>query len=323
MLKTVHVRLNPYNSDYSSVSGCKTLLRPVLDGIFVPNVTPFTREGDLDVEALRACVRFWVENGVSGLMPCGSNGEAPYLSREERGKVIDVVVDEANGRIPIIAGTGSLSTRETVNLTMDAKNLGVDAALIVAPFYYKLTNREVIVHYRAVLESVDIPIVLYNVPKFTGFSLDPVVIHQLTRENEQVIAVKDSSGKIDTVREIIRLVGSSVSVLAGAADITLSSFSLGSRGAVLAVANVFPATCKRLYEAFRNNRLDEAKRLQERITLANDLLVKRNNQLSAIKEALNTIGLSAGYPRRPALTLEDREKTAVQAFVKTMSDAHL
>ena len=296
--------------------------RPVLDGIFIPNVTPFTREGDLDVEALRTCVRFWVENEVFGLVPCGSNGEAPYLSREERSKVIDIVVDEVNGRIPVIAGTGSLSTQETINLTRDAKDLGADAALIVTPFYFKLTDREIIAHYRAVLDSVDIPIVVYNVPKFTGFSLKPTVIHQLALENEQVVGVKDSSGKIDTITEIIRLVDSRVSVLAGAADIALSSFSLGGRGAVLAVANVFPAMCKRLYEAFRNNKLEEANRLQERIILANDLLVKRNNQLSAIKEALNTIGLPAGYPRRPALVLESEEKTAVQEFVKTMSDAH-
>jgi 4-hydroxy-tetrahydrodipicolinate synthase len=293
---------------------------PVLDGIFVPNVTPFTRQGDLDVEALRACVRFWVENGVSGLVPCGSNGEAPYLSREERSKVISIVVDEVNGRIPVIAGTGSLSTQETISLTRDAKNLGVDAVLIVTPFYFKLTDREIIAHYRAVLDSVDIPIVVYNAPKFAGFSLNPEVIHQLACENEQVAAVKDSSGNIDTITEIVRLVGSRVSVLAGAADIALSSFSLGSRGAVLAVANVFPTTCKRLYEAFRNNKLDEATRLQKRITVANDLLVKRYNQLSAIKEALNTIGLPAGYPRRPALPLKSEEKAAVQEFVKTMSD---
>lgn len=293
---------------------------PVLDGIFVPNVTPFTRQGDLDVEALRACIRFWVENGVSGLVPCGSNGEAPYLSREERSKVISIVVDEVNGRIPVIAGTGSLSTQETISLTRDAKNLGVDAVLIVTPFYFKLTDREIIAHYRAVLDSVNIRIVVYNAPKFTGFSLNPEVIHQLARENEQVAGVKDSSGNIDTITEIVRLVGSRVSVLAGAADIALSSFSLGSRGAVLAVANVFPTTCKRLYEAFRNNKLDEATRLQKRITVANDLLVKRYNQLSTIKEALNTIGLPAGYPRRPALPLKSEEKAAVQEFVKTMSD---
>jgi len=295
--------------------------KPALDGIFVPNVTPFTRQGNLDVEALRTCVRFWVENEVSGLIPCGSNGEAPYLSREERSKVTSIVLEEVNGRIPVIPGTGSLSTQETISLTRDAENLGADAALIVTPFYYELTNSEIMAHYRTVLDSVSIPIVLYNVPKFTGFSLDPRIIDQLARENEQVAGVKDSSGKIETMTEIIRLVGSRISVLAGAADITLSSFSIGSKGAVLAVANVFPATCKRLYDAFRNNRLDEAKRLQERIILANDLLVKKYNQLSAIKEALNTTGLPAGYPRRPALALEGEEKMAVREFVKTMNES--
>jgi 4-hydroxy-tetrahydrodipicolinate synthase len=207
-------------------------------------------------------------------------------------------------------------------LTRDAKNLGADVALIVTPFYFRLTDREIIAHYRAVLDSVDIPIVIYNVPKFTGFSLDPVVIHQLVLENCQVVGVKDSSPEIDNIAKIIMLLGNRISVLAGSAEIALSCLSLGGSGAVLAVANVFPACCKRLYETFRKDQLKEANRLQERITLANELLVKRNNQLSAIKEAMNTIGLPAGYPRRPALALEGEEKTTVQEFVKTMADAH-
>jgi 4-hydroxy-tetrahydrodipicolinate synthase len=294
--------------------------RLVLEGILVPSVTPFTREGEIDVEALRTCVRFWIENGVSGLVPCGSNGEAPYLSREERRKVIGTVVDQVNGRVRVVAGTGTMSTKETVMLTRDAKELGVDAALIVTPFYFRLTNREIVEHYRTVLESVDIPIVVYNVPKFTGFSLEPAVIHGLVRENKRVVGVKDSSGNIDTVAEIIKLVGGRISVLAGSADIALSTLSLGGSGAVLAVANVFPALCRRLYEAFRSGRLEEAGRLQGRLALANDVLVKKYNQLSAIKEALRTIGLPSGYPRRPALELENGEQKAVQELVKIMSD---
>jgi 4-hydroxy-tetrahydrodipicolinate synthase len=295
--------------------------RLILDGILVPNVTPFTRQGELDLEVLRACVRFWAENEVSGLVPCGSNGEAPYLSREERRRVIETVVDEANGKIPVVAGTGSMSTWETIQLTKDAKDAGADAALIVTPFYYKLTTREIIEHYRSILKSVNIPVAVYNVPKFTGFSLEPDVIHQLAKENEQIIAVKDSSGNIETIKEIIKLVGSRLSVLAGAADVALPALSLGAKGAVLAVANVFPALCNRLYEAFTHNSLEEASRLQEQITHANDVLVKRPNQLSAIKEALRTLGLPAGYPRRPALELDSHEKTAVQELVTTMNDA--
>lgn len=294
--------------------------RLVLDGVFVPHVTPFNRGGKLDVEALRTCVEFWIKSGVSGLVPCGSNGEAPYLSREERRKVIETVVDEANGKIPVVAGTGTMSTRETIILTKGAEDLGADAALIVTPFYYRLTNREILEHYRIVSRNVDIPIVLYNVPKFTGFSLDPSIIHQLSRENERIVGIKDSSGNIASMKEIIGLVGDRISVLAGAADVALDTFMLGGSGAVLAVANVFPALCKRLYEASRNGKCEEARRLQERVTLANDVLVKRYNQLSAIKEALRLQGLPAGYARKPALTLRNGEKAVVQNLLETLSE---
>jgi 4-hydroxy-tetrahydrodipicolinate synthase len=292
----------------------------VLDGIFVPHITPFRRGGELDIKALTACIGFWLENGVSGLVPCGSNGEAPYLSRQERRRVIETVVDEVNGKVPVIAGTGSMSTKETIMFTKDAKDLGVDAVLIVTPFYFKLTNREIHEHYGTVLEKVDVPIVLYSVPKFTGFSLEPDLIDQLASENENVIGVKDSSGSIDTITQTIRLVGSKISVLAGAADITLPAFLLGGRGAVIAVANVFPALCSRLYDAFRNGKHEEAKRLQKRIASANDVLVKKYNQLAAIKEALKLQGLPAGCPRKPALPLDSEEKRVIQDLLSTIDE---
>ena len=294
--------------------------RLVLNGIFVPHVTPFTREGDLDLKALRVCVRFWLESGVSGLVPCGSNGEAPYLSRQERIKVIETVMDEVNGKIPVIAGTGSMSTKETITFTKDAKDLGVDAALIVTPFYFKPTNREMHEHYRTILQTVDLPIVVYNVPKFTGFSLETAFIHQLVSENEKIIGLKDSSGNIGSITEIIRLVGDKISVLAGTADVALPTFLLGGKGAVIAVANVFPKLCSQLYETFKNGKYEEAKMLQKRISFANEVLVKRYNQLSAIKEALRLQGLPGGYPRKPALPLDSEEKKAVQNLLKIINE---
>jgi len=294
--------------------------RLVLNGIFVPHVTPFTREGELDLKSLRVCVRFWLEGGVSGLVPCGSNGEAPYLSRQERIKVIETVVDEVNGKTLVIAGTGSMSTRETITFTKDAKDLGVDAALIVTPFYFKPTNREMQEHYRTISETVDLPIVVYNVPKFTGFSLEAPFIHQLVSENEKIIGLKDSSGNMGAITEIIRLVGDKISVLAGTADLALPTFLLGGKGAVLAVANVFPKLCRQLYEAFRNGKYEEAKMLQKRISFANEVLVKRYNQLSAIKEALRLQGLPSGYPRRPALSLGSEEKKVVQNLLKIINE---
>jgi 4-hydroxy-tetrahydrodipicolinate synthase len=293
----------------------------VLDGVFVPHVTPFTREGQLDVKALRTCVRRWLQGGVSGLVPCGSNGEAPYLSRQERAKVIETVLDEVNDKVPVVAGTGSMSTQETIAFTKDAADLGVDAALIVTPFYFRLSNKEIHEHYRTISEAVDVPIVVYNVPKFTGFSLEPAFIHKLASENENVIGVKDSSGSIGTITEIIRLAGNRLSVLAGTADVTLATLLAGGNGAVIAVANVFPKLCSRMYEAFKNGRCEEASKLQNRVSFVNEVLVKRFNQLSAIKEAMRLKGLPGGYPRKPALPLDGEEKKAVEALLKETDEA--
>jgi 4-hydroxy-tetrahydrodipicolinate synthase len=292
--------------------------RTKLSGMFVPHITPFTHNGDLDEEALKKCVEFWVGGGVSGLVPCGSNGEAPYLSREERRKVIKIVIDEVNGKVPVIAGTGSTSTNETIMFTKDAKDLGADAALIVTPFYYKLSNKEIHEHYRTVLETVDLPIVLYSVPKFTGVSLEPALIAKLASEYENVIGVKDSGGNIGAISEIVRLAGDKISVLAGTADVALPTLMIGGKGAVVAVANVFPKICSSLYEAFCRGDYEKANALQRRITYINEVIVKKYNQLSAIKEALNMVGMPAGYPRRPSLLLDDEAKKEIQNLVKTM-----
>ena len=291
-----------------------------LNGIFVPGITPFTRSGELDVEALKTCVRFWVQGGVSGLVPCGSNGEAPYLSREERRKVVETVLDEVNGKVPVIAGTGSMSTQETIALTEDAKDLGVDAALVVAPFYFKLSNKEICEHYRTLSDAVDLPIIIYNVPKFTGFSLEPTVIAQLVSQNEEVVGVKDSSGNVGAITEIIRLVGDKVSVLAGTAEVVLPTLMLGASGAIVAVANVFPKLCGRLYEAFRTANHEEAVKLQKDVSYVNEVLVKRHNQLSAIKEALRLRGLPSGYPRKPALQLEGDEEKDIENLMRTTQE---
>jgi 4-hydroxy-tetrahydrodipicolinate synthase len=198
--------------------------------------------------------------------------------------------------------------------------LGVDAALIVTPFYFKPTNREMQEHYRTISETVDLPIVVYNVPKFTGFSLETAFIHQLVSENEKIIGLKDSSGNIGSITEIIRLVGDKISVLAGTADVALPTFLLGGKGAVIAVANVFPKLCSQLYETFKNGKYEEAKTLQKRVSFANEVLVKRYNQLSAIKEALRLQGLPGGYSRKPALPLDGEEKKAVQNLLKIMNE---
>lgn len=287
-----------------------------LEGIFLPNVTPFTYEGVIDEEALRKCVKFWIKGGVSGLVPCGSTGEAPYLSREERMRVIEIVLDEARGKVPVIPGTGSMSTRETIVFTRDARDLGVEAVLVVTPFYFKLSNNEIYAHYRAVLEAVDLPIILYNVPKFTGYSLDPSVVFQLVTKFDNIVGMKDSSGSISQITEIIRLVGKEIPVLAGTADVILSTLMLGGKGAIVAVANVTSKMCVDLYAAFKEKKYGEAGRLQSQISYLNEVLIKKYNQLATIKAALNLLGLPNSYPRRPVLPLDDANKKFVEIALK-------
>ncbi|MGQ9539454.1 MAG: 4-hydroxy-tetrahydrodipicolinate synthase, partial [Candidatus Bathycorpusculaceae bacterium] len=289
--------------------------KPKIEGIFIPHITPFTAEGELNLQALKECVRFWIESGVDGLVPCGSNGEALYLTREERRKVIATVMEEAKSSVTVAVGTGAASTWETVRLTRDAQDLGVDAALVVTPYYFKPSNRELIAHYKAVLEAVDLPIILYSAPKFTGYALEPHITAKLAEEYSQVVGVKDSGGNIAAITETISLTNGKIAVLAGTADLTLPTLAVGGKGAVIAVANAYPKLCTSLYKAYKKGDYAEASQLQRIITHINEVLVKRFNQLSAIKEAMQMLGLPAGVPRKPALPLEPAEKAEIKRLV--------
>ncbi len=217
--------------------------------------------------------------------------------------------------MPVVAGTGAISTRETIQLTKDAKSIGVDAALVVTPFYYKHSSKEIYNHYSSVIEAVDLPILIYNVPKFTGFSLEPSVVYELVSEYDGVVGIKDSSGNLGQIAELTRLVGDKVSVLAGTADIVLPTLMLGGKGAIIAVANVAPRLCSALYERFKEGKFEDLGELQRRISYLNDVLVRRRNQLAAIKEALNMKGLSGGYPRKPTAPMEENGKKEIKEIL--------
>jgi 4-hydroxy-tetrahydrodipicolinate synthase len=290
--------------------------RTKVNGILVPHVTPFDHAGEPDLAALRECLQFWLKGGIAGLVPCGSNGEAPYLSREERKKIVETVVEEVDGKALVIAGTGSTSTKETILFTEDAKDVGADAALVVTPFYFKLSNREMYEHYARLLDAVDFEILLYSVPKFTGVALEPSVIAKLASEYDNVIGVKDSGGNLGTIAETMRLVQTRISVLAGTADLVLAALMHGASGAVVAVANVFPHFCSSLYEAFTRKDFEKAGELQRQVSYMNEMLVKKYNQLSTIKQAMKFKRLPAGYPRRPALPLEDEASKELEIFMK-------
>ena len=287
----------------------------MFEGVFVPHITPFDEEEKINEEMLRELVHYFADAKLNGLVTLGSNGEFPYLSFEEKLKVLKIVREESS--LPIIAGVAENSTRETIKLAKEAWDIGVDGLLIAPPYYFKPNVRELFAHYSRIAYEVEAPILLYNVPKFTTINIDIDVVEKLVEEHSNIVGIKDSSGSIGRVAELIRRVGGKISILAGTADLMYPSWVLGAHGAVVAVANVAPRLCVELYNAFREQRYQRARRLQLMINYLNEVVVKKYNQISAIKEAMRMCGLEVGYPRMPALPLDERalediEKTLIE-----------
>ena len=289
-----------------------------LEGVYVPNVTPFNATGDIQYEALGELLEYWIGAGVSGIVTNASTGESPYLSREELTQVLRFVLEKVNGRVQIIAGTGTMATRETIELTRDAKKAGAEAALITTPYFFHPTEEELYRHYTTVLSTVDLPAILYNVPKFTGYSIAPKTIARISEDCSGLAGVKDSSGSPGNMAEIIRLCGDRIACLSGAADMFLPTLNLGGKGAVLAIANVVPGTCVELYHAFKRGDVATVGKRQRIASHVNNVLVASFPQVAAIKSTLNRMGYKAGAPRQPLLPLnEAQEKAAVEALKNT------
>ena len=289
------------------------------EGIFVPVLTPFRENGEIDERALRQLIDHLLEAGVSGIIPCGSTGESPYLSQEELRHIVKATVDEVNGKAPVIAGAGTMGTRDTILQTRDALEAGADAALVVTPFYFKLSNEEVFKHYAALLEAVDLPILIYNVPKFTNYSIPPPLIERLVAQYSGVVGVKDSSGDIGLMAEIIRVVGGKVCVLTGSGDTILPTLTLGGKGGIVAIGNVIPEICVSLYKAFKEGKTTEAAKHQMMASFINKVLIKERSQIAALKEAMRLRGIEAGVPRQPILPLNGREKKEVAVALRSVS----
>ena len=289
-----------------------------LEGVYVPNVTPFDAEGEIQYEALGELIEYWIGAGVSGIVANASTGESPYLNIEELAEALSFIIDQVDGRAQVFAGTGAMATRETIELTRDAKNAGAEAALITTPYFFRPTEEELYRHYAAVLSAVDLPVILYNVPKFTGYSITPKTIARIAEDCSGLAGVKDSSGSPGNMAEIIRLCGDRVACLSGAADMFLPTLNLGGSGAVLAIANVIPGICVELHQAFGKGDGVTAGKRQRTISHVNNVLVTSFPQVATIKAALNRMGYKAGVPRQPLLPLsEAQEKAATEALKNT------
>lgn len=277
-------------------------------GVTVALVTPF-RGGEIDFEELKRLVDWHIEQGTDCLSPVGTTGESPTLDHEEHEKVIAAVIERASGRIKIVPGTGSNSTREALRLTRFAKRAGADGALMVGPYYNKPTQEGYFRHFATIAEAVELPIVLYNIPGRTGSNILPETMARLARL-PGIVAVKEATGSLDQVSQIAALCD--LTILSGDDSLTLPIMSVGGEGVVSVVGNLVPRDLKRMVTAFGSGELEAARRMHRQLfPLCRDMLGLATNPIP-LKAALKLLGRGTGEVRLPLCSLEPAAETKLR-----------
>jgi len=228
-------------------------------GSIVAIVTPF-KDGKVDEDAYRELIEFQIENGTSAIVPCGTTGESATLNMEEHARVIEIAVEAVNRRVPVIAGTGGNSTHEAIDLTAHAKKVGADATLQVTPYYNKPTQEGLYQHFKAIAEAVSLPQVLYNVPGRTSVNMLPETVARLA-ELPEIVAIKEASGNLGQMAEIVRLAGDKITLLSGDDNLTLPVLAVGGTGVVSVVANIVPRDTADMVNAWQDGDIKKAKEL--------------------------------------------------------------
>lgn len=259
----------------------------MFEGSFVAIVTPF-KNGKIDASALRGLIEFHIENGTNGIVPCGTTGESATLNHAEHTEVVQITVDTCKGRIPVLAGTGSNSTEEAVALTQSVQKIGVDGALLITPYYNKPTQEGLFQHFSAVAKETDLPIVLYNVPSRTAINMVPDTVARLS-SIKNIIGIKEASGSLVQVSEIIDSCGPDFEVISGEDALTWPILAIGGKGVISVTANLVPGKFAKLVQAARSGDMETAKTLHYELLKLNDIMFIETNPIP-VKAALVLMG---------------------------------
>jgi 4-hydroxy-tetrahydrodipicolinate synthase len=282
-------------------------------GSIVAIVTPFLN-GAIDEEKLRSLVEFQIENGTDAIVPCGTTGEASTLDFDEHYRVIEIVVQQVNKRVPVIAGTGSNSTTEAIELTAHARKIGADGALLVTPYYNKPSQEGLYRHFKAVAEAVALPQVLYNVPGRTSVNLLPETVARLA-EIPNIVAIKEATGSLQQASEVLALCGDKLDVLSGDDFITLPMMACGAKGVISVVANIMPKEVATLVDAFVAGKMEEARKLHlQLLKIANAMFIETNPV--PVKTAVALMGMASDEVRLPLAPMAEANKTKLVAIMK-------
>jgi len=292
-----------------------------LSGVFSALITPFAADGSVSLADLKHNLHRYNGTDLAGYVVLGSTGESVLLSREETDGILATAKEAAAPEKKLIAGTGAESTAETIEKTKRAAELGYHAALVKTPHYYKpMYNPEVLIaYYRRVADNAPIPILLYSVPQFTGVALEALEVAALS-EHPNIIGIKDSSGSVQRVAEIIAAARADFQVLVGSASTMYPSLMIGARGAVLALASALPEKCVALYNFARRGQLEQARELQQLLVKASKLIVSEAG-IAGVKFVMDQRGYRGGIPRLPLLPLTDEVKKRLIALLAALEPA--
>jgi len=287
----------------------------VFEGILTALVTPF-RKGVVDEDALRALVERQIEAGVAGVVPCGSTGESATLSHEEHRRVVEIVVEAVAGRVAVVAGTGSNSTREAVELTAHARDAGADGALLLSPYYNKPTQEGIYRHYATVAAETRFPLIVYNIPGRTASNIQPATLGRLGR-TEHVVGVKEASGDLDQIAHVVAQCPPEFAVLSGDDSLTLPLLAVGGKGCISTSANVTPALMRDLVDTWNGGDAAGARRIHYQLLPLFDALFCETNPIP-LKAALELMGLIDGEIRLPLTPLTEANRERLQVVLKDL-----
>jgi 4-hydroxy-tetrahydrodipicolinate synthase len=286
-----------------------------LEGSFVAIVTPFTAAGDVDAPALRALIRRQLKAGTSGLVPCGTTGEAATLSHEEQRRVVQITLEECLGRAPVFAGVASNDTAKAVALCKEVEAWGADGILLLAPYYTKPTQEGLYLHFKTAARATNLPVMIYNIPGRTAVNMTPATILRLARDCKNVVAVKEAAGSLDQVSEITAGAPSGFTVLSGDDSLTLPMMAVGAKGVVSVLANVAPKPVAELCRAALKGDHKKARALHAKYFHLTKSLFLETNPIP-VKAALGMMGLCRESLRLPMTPLSPEPRAKLKAALK-------
>lgn len=287
-------------------------------GIISAMLTPFHQNQAIDKTSIRVQVNRLIKEGVHGLFILGTNGEFFSLSTEEKVSIAEIVVDEVNGRIPVWAGTGAISTQEVINLTKKMEQVGVDAISVLTPYLMTLSQKELLNHYRKIADSTSLPIIIYHMPQRTNNMLTPETVAQLNKI-DNIVGIKDSSGDLELIQKYIDATDDNFSVYAGTDSLILKTLLAGGAGAVAATSNMVPSLVVSIYNHWINGHLEKAHQAQEKL-----MLLREASSMASIpavfKKAMELLGYPVGPPRAPieevSVEIEQKVKKILEQYIE-------